>query len=387
MKKKGVLKKDKLYTASLVLTTINDPFILEDYFKNFQKFEHLDQVQVFVIPDKKTPKTIYKRCKDLTKRGLKVTCPTLEKQDAYLSRIGFSPHLVPYNSDNRRNVAFLMALEAKTDFIISIDDDNFCLQDKDFFASHQIVCEPELKGQIVNTNTNWYNVCSMLKMDSPKVIYPRGFPYWARHQNEKFEYTFGKASVRINVGLWLKDPDTDGISWLVNPSHSLAFKGKSFILGEKAWSPINTQNTALHREVMASYYYVRMGYPLAGTIIDRYGDIFSGYFAQACVRHMGGAVRFGTPIINHWRNSHNYIEDATHEWACILLLEDLLPWLTEEIKLEGSTYFEVYVSLSYALENIVEHFKGKIWTEAARAYFHQMAYYMRQWAKVCKKIG
>ena len=223
-------------------------------------------------------------------------------------------------------------------------------------------------------------------MDSPKTTYARGFPFWARHQAEKVEYTIGKAPIHINAGLWLKDPDVDGVSWLVNPSHSLAFKGKSFILGKKAWSPINTQNTALHREVMASYYYVRMGYPLAGTLIDRYGDIFSGYFAQACVRHMGKAVRFGTPIVDHRRNIHNYMKDATNGWSCIMLLEDLLPWLTKEIKLEGSTYPEVYVSLSHALENIVEHFDGKIWTEAARAYFHQMGYCMRQWAQVCKSL-
>jgi len=386
-KKKEALKKDRSYTASLVLTTINNSFVLEDYLENFQKFGHLDRVQVFVIPDKKTPKATYKHCKDITKRGLKVTCPTLERQHAYLSRVGFPPYLIPYNSDNRRNIGYLMALEAKTDFIISIDDDNFCLADEDFFGGHQIVCEPEVEGKIVNTNTQWFNVCTMLEVDRPTVTYARGFPYWARHQNEKVEYTFGRVSVRINAGLWLKDPDVDGISWLVNPCHSLAFKGKSFILGEKAWSPINTQNTALHREVVASYYFVRMGYSLAGISIDRYGDIFSGYFAQACVRHMGGAIRFGTPIVDHRRNRHNHIKDATKEWACIILLEDLLPWLSKEVKLEGSTYPEVYTSLSYALEDAVERFNGKIWTDATRAYFHQMGYCMRQWVKICKKIG
>lgn len=381
-KKKETFKKDKSYTASLVLTTINDSSVLEGYFKNFQKFGHLDQVQVFVIPDKKTPKVVYKRCKDLTKRGLKVTCPTLEEQEIYLSRVGFPPHLIPYNSDNRRNIGYLMALEAKTDFVISIDDDNFCLPEEDFFASHQIVCESETQGQIINTNTNWYNVLDMLETDSPKTTYPRGFPFWVRHQNEKVEYTTGRAPVRINAGLWLKDPDVDGISWLINPSHSLSFKEKSFILGEKAWSPINAQNTALHREVISSYYFVKMGYPLGG----RHADIFSGYFAQACVRHLGGAVRFGTPIVDHRRNSHNYMKDATNEWGGIILLENLLPWLTKELKLEGSTYPEVYVSLSYALENIVECFNDKIWTGTTRAYFHQMGYYMRQWAKVCKSL-
>jgi len=68
-------------------------------------------------------------------------------------------------------------------------------------------------------------------------------------------------------------------------------------------------------------------------------------------------------------------------------LEDLLPWLSKEVKLEGSTYPEVYTSLSYALEDAVERFNGKIWTDTTRAYFHQMGYCMRQWVKICKKIG
>lgn len=38
-----------------------------------------------------------------------------------------------------------------------------------------------------------------------------------------------------------------------------------------------------------------MGYRHNGQVIDRYADIFSGYFVQACAKHLGHAVRFGTP--------------------------------------------------------------------------------------------
>jgi hypothetical protein len=126
-----------------------------------------------------------------------------------------------------------------------------------------------------------------------------------------------------------------------------------------------------------------MGYPLAGIPIDRYGDIFSGYFVQACVRYLGHSVRFGTPVADHRRNSHNYMNDAANEWACIMVLEDLLPWLTHEVKLEGKTCAEAYVALSYALEECVEKLSGRIWTDATRGYFHQMGYCMREWVKAC----
>jgi len=90
-------------------------------------------------------------------------------------------------------------------------------------------------------------------------------------------------------------------------------------------------------------------------------------------------------VVEHRRNTHNYMADATKELACIVVLEDLLPALTQ-LKLEGSTYHELYTALSYALEDIVEHLSGTIWNDATRGYFHQMAYYMRLWAKITSKF-
>ena len=90
--------------------------------------------------------------------------------------------------------------------------------------------------------------------------------------------------------------------------------------------------------------------------------------------------------MDHKRNSHNYLDDAVNELAGIILLEDLLPWLIET-RLDGNTYHEVYQSLSYALEEAVEKFQGKIWNDATRGYFHQMSYCMREWVKACKLIG
>jgi hypothetical protein len=42
-------------TASLVVTTIFDPVVLEGYFQNFEQYGHLDDVDIYVIPDRKTP--------------------------------------------------------------------------------------------------------------------------------------------------------------------------------------------------------------------------------------------------------------------------------------------------------------------------------------------
>ena len=372
--------------VSLVLTTINDPELLENYFENFRKYDHLDQVKVFCIPDKKTPEKAYKRCADLQSRGFDIICPTLKEQDDFLDRLEFPPYLIPYNSDNRRNIGYLMALDAGTDFLISIDDDNYCTMDEDVFIKHAIVCDSEKKQKVINSDIGWYNICELLEYNYDFTPHPRGYPYYARHLEKKSSVATNLVNVVINEGLWLGDPDVDAISWLVKPVIGKKFKGKSVILGENTWCPINTQNTSLHMDLIPCFYYIRMGYNINGIDIDHFGDIFSGYFVQACVKHLGGHIRFGNPIALHRRNSHNYMKDAHSEWMCILLLNDLLPWLTNEIKLEGNNYIDSFNSLSYCLQDVVEQFTGSIWTDSTKAYFHQIAHYMRQWTKVCDRI-
>ena len=371
--------------ASLVVTTIFEPTVLRQYHANFQRHGHLEQVEIILIPDRKTPPSAWRICEELTAKGLRCLCPTLEEQEKYLKRFGLDPAMILYDSDNRRNVGYLMALESGSDFLISIDDDNYCLDSNDYFAEHAIVTAKPDDHKVADSATGFLNICAMLDWTAPVKPYPRGFPYSARHKEEAWQIKNGKADVHINAGLWLIDPDVDAITWLVASPQVKAFSGDSLVLGRKSWSPVNTQNTALRRDVIPSYYFIRMGYPISGATIDRYGDIFSGYFAQACAKHLGGAVRFGTPIVDHKRNSHSYMKDAGREWACIVLLEDILPWL-HDVKLEGNSYPDSYRSLSYLLEDAVENFQGTIWTDSARGYFHQVAFHMRAWLSGCRTI-
>src|SRR5690348_5228709 len=371
--------------AVLVMSTIADPVILEDYFRNFERFGHLERMLAIVIPDRKTPASAYERCADLTRRGLKTLCPTLEEQETYLNKFNGLGKLIPYNSDNRRNVGFLIALESGAPVLLSIDDDNYCLPDEDFVKAHSIVLgEPTAECEVSSDN-RWFNICDMLEKEPQVTVYPRGFPYFARHQQPRISRSVQKGRVHMNAGLWLSEPDMDAMTWLIAPVRASAMRGSSVLLSDSGWSPINTQNTAVHRDVIISYYFLRMGYPLAGTPIDRYGDIFSGYFSQACVRHLGYKVRVGSPLAEHRRNSHNYMRDAANEFACIWALEDITQWLIDA-KLEGSNYGDAYASLADKLEDAVESFSGAIWNQATRGYFHQTAYLMRSWIAACRQL-
>lgn len=371
---------------ALVMSTIADPVILEDYLRNFERFGHLDRVKAIVIPDRKTPASAYERCANLCKKGLQTVCPTLDEQEEYLRKFDGLGRLIPYNSDNRRNVGFLMALESGAEIMLSIDDDNYCLPDEDFVSAHSVVRGEETTECEVSSESCWFNICDMLAIEPAVTVYPRGFPYFARHQRPRISRAAVSGRVHMNAGLWLSEPDLDAMTWLIAPVRASAMRGGSVLLGDSAWSPINTQNTAVHRDVIISYYFLRMGYPLAGMPIDRYGDIFSGYFSQACVRHLGYKIRVGSPLAEHRRNSHNYMRDAANEFACIWALEDITRWL-QDARLEGSNYGEVYASLADALEDAVESFSGTIWNEATRGYFHQTAYLMRRWIRACRQIS
>jgi Reversibly glycosylated polypeptide len=367
----------------IVLTTINAGGILDDYCKQAESEGIRDQLQIIVIPDRKTPEQMYKKCGQIRADGFDIKCPTVEEQDNYLKKLGTFSTLVPYNSDNRRNIGYLMALESGDSILLSIDDDNYCIGET--YKTSGVVCEEAVTLPAIHSSNGWFNFCEMLDIEPNCQFYPRGFPYHKRHQERKLTFIEETGPVRMNVGLWLQEPDLDAITWLTAPVRATGFKGKSLLLGNDTWSPINTQNTALHRDLIVSYYFVRMGYPLAGMPIDRYGDIFSGYLAQACIRHMGHRIRVGTPVADHKRNSHNYLRDLTGELACILTLEPFTEWL-HDLKLEGANYAETYLSLADAIDHQVQHFSGQIWTDATRGYFHQMTYCMRQWVSACRLI-
>jgi Reversibly glycosylated polypeptide len=371
--------------ATLVFTTIFDPVLLDAYYANFARYGHLDDVEVIVIPDRKTPQRAYSRCAEISAKGLRTICPTIDEQEKFLAGIGLGPEFVPYDSDNRRNIGYLMAYARGADFLISIDDDNYCREDEDFFVEHSAVCADDSEQTVVESETGFLNICELLEMERPGSIYPRGFPYRFRHHDERPSKQKQRVSVHVNAGLWLLDPDVDGITWLVAKPRVRSFKGETIVLGRNTWTPVNTQNTAMRHQAIPAYYYIRMDYPLSGMPIDRYGDIFSGYFLQACCRHLGGYVRVGTPVAEHKRNSHSYMKDALNEWACIQLSEDLVPWLMSAA-LEGNSYSDAFRSLSFALEEAVEKFRAPIWSAPTRGYFHQMAYHMRAWLDACSRI-
>jgi hypothetical protein len=379
-------------TAAIVVTTIFEPRWLQGYLDNLRAHGRERDTSLYIIIDRKTPPTVAAAAQAAVKAGYKVFCPTLDEQEAYLARCGLPSGFVPWNTDNRRNIGFLMALESGCDMLVSIDDDNYCLPDSDFIGEHAIVgatVAQSQRAELVGGNP-WFNICELLQVRGGPTIHARGFPYSARRgehaakQNPSSQD--GARKIAINAGLWTDDPDVDALTRLSIAPFVEQDRGRSVILAPETWSPINTQNTALTREAITAYYYVRMGFALQGLSIDRFGDILSGYFVQKCAKHLGQAVRLGTPTAAHHRTQHNLFKDLYHELAGVVLIEELLPWL-QELKLSGGDYATSYAALADAIASRAEHYKGFVWDQGGREFLKETAACMRTWLGVLKTIG
>lgn len=371
--------------TAIVATTIFEPTFLNGYRQSLEAAERLDQTTLYVIPDRKTPTSVFAAAAAARDQGFHVVCPSLGEQEEFLNRNDVPPDFIPYNTDNRRNVGFLMALDAGCDVLISIDDDNFCLDGDDFVGGHHVVGSPAT-DPVVTSSDNWFNICSMLEGWDGPAIFPRGFPYAAQKCERQVTRIPAAEPLQIamNAGLWLDEPDVDAVFRLCRQPKIQRFSGKSIVLGPDVWSPINTQNTALTREAALTYYYVRMGFPLRGLSIDRFGDILSGYLTQKVIKHLGQGIRVGSPIVEHRRTPHNLFKDLYHELAGIVLIEEFVPWLIE-LKLTGTTYLEAYAELADAIAREAMCFKGFIWDDGGGEFLQLMARLMESWVQIVRK--
>jgi hypothetical protein len=379
--------------TDIVVTTIFEPAWLAGYLDNLRAHERSDAVTLRIICDRKTPASVYAAAEQARTQGFSIDCPTLDEQQEYLRRIGLPDDFVPWNTDNRRNIGFLRAWESGADVMISIDDDNYCRRDSDFVGCHHVVGAPA--GTEANTRVAagapWYNICELLDMQTGAPVYARGYPYAARTPGQQAAPREDVAALKghtvaVNAGLWLDDPDVDALTRLALRPRAASASPDAVLLAPETWSPVNTQNTGLMRAALPAYYYVRMGFPLQGLRIDRFGDILSGYFVQKCAKHLGHLVRIGGPVAEHRRTPHNLFKDLYHELAGVVIVEELLPWL-QELKLSGSDYAEAYGALADALSGNAARFKGFVWDEGGREFLSETAGCMQTWLGTIRRLG
>ncbi|MFC2048067.1 hypothetical protein ACFLSK_01390 [Chloroflexota bacterium] len=365
--------------TAVVLTTINIPHLLVEYAENFAKYNHKD-VEFIIIGDLKTPAEVEKVSNNIRDRRFEAEYFDIDKQEKWMGRFPALKQIIPYNSDNRRNIGYLIAVERGAEIIISLDDDNY-VGNEDYLAGHQIVgTSPVLKT--VESSNHWFNICSMLETEPQRTIYPRGFPY-SRRWKDDAHFATSSARVAINAGLWLGNPDVDAVTNLHEPVKTVSMTSEQIMLARGTFAPINTQNTAFHCDVLPCFYYIIMGAQIDGYTIDRYGDIWAGLFAKKVIDQVGDGVTFGHPVADHRRNIHDLFKDLQNELWGMILTDKVVP-VVESLRLTETTYSNVYLELAERIRTVTD--RSHEINEPTKAYFSQIASAMEVWVDVCHRI-
>ncbi len=368
---------------TIVMTTINVPSLLEGYRENFAKYGHLDRVNAIIIGDRKTPHdAVRELAARVTAQGFAARYVDVPDQERYLDRFPDLKPLIPYNSDNRRNIGYLMAAEEGAEILAAVDDDNFVGQE-DWYAAHAIVGS-RLTLKTVRSSTGWFNPCDMMETAPARRVYARGFPYakrWAK--DERLETGMTEGRVAINAGLWLGEPDVDSITRLAEPVQTVKVREERLMLAPGTWAPINTQNTAFHRDVLPALYFVPIAAKLGGLVVERYGDIWSGFFLRKALDAVGDRLVFGLPACLHQRNFHVLLRDLELEFWSIQLTDPLWQAI-DGWTLRGTTYEDVYLEMADRLE--AQDWPKSTMPQDVKAYFGRIAHAMRTWVVAVQRL-
>ncbi|MBI3046076.1 MAG: hypothetical protein HYY86_00815 [Candidatus Harrisonbacteria bacterium] len=360
--------------TAIVTTTINVPVLLKDYINNFKKHGHKD-TECIVVGDKKTPLEAKIFCKELSRKtDVPIHFFNVADQAVYLKKYPeLEKHLV-FNSIQRRNIGILFAYEQGAELIITIDDDNF-FASGDFVGQNSIV-GTEQKMDFIRSSTGWLNVCGFLKEEKNAPFYHRGFPMGKRWLKEKLSVKKKKGKIVVNAGFWLGDPDIDAVTRLTNPINVLSYKRKeNFALGKGTWSPFNSQNTALAREIIPAYFLSPM--------VGRYDDIWAAYVIKAIADYLGHYISFGNPLVYQDRNPHNYFKDFDKERDGMILSDLFCDWL-QKIKMKGKNYGDCYGELIFGLEKFLS--QDKKLDEHQKNYISSYLEGMKVWQKTIRRV-
>jgi hypothetical protein len=374
----------------IVVTTIFDGTFVDDYYRHFQENGVLDQTAFYVVGDLSTPPECRKRVEYHHAQGLPWYYLGQAEQEAFLKPFPELSAQIPWKSDNRRNVGFLKAYADRCEIVIAIDDDNYPKAQWPFLEGHSVVGTTTTLPTAIG-HEGWFNLCSMMSVNLPvlgggETVYPRGFPYQKR--DLRCAQTRDDPStgvVAINAGLWSGDPDVDAATRLVTRCEAQENFTTSYLLAPGTLMPINTQNTALIRDAIPAYYYVKMGHPVAGMKLDRFGDIFSGFFVQKCAQAMGHRVRVGSPVVDHRRSPHNLYKDLWNELAGMVVIDDMLPLLETPLS-PAADYSSAALDLAARLERWSVDQSGFLWDSALVGYFANVAANMRLWTQTCELL-
>jgi len=370
----------------IVLTTIYDPLVLFALKENILKHGHSKDTACWVIGDTKTPESARDICESCTNEGFECRFVDIPMQDIWGKKNPELYEQIPYGNESRRNIGFLMALEDGCERLITIDDDNFPCSG-DFIGGHETTGGTVERA--IYEDQGWHNICEHLELEDGTIVFPRGYPLTARFgKNKNKEKNITDGVVGVTAGMWLAAPDIDATAWINGGGrNAVDWKGpQKTVLDTGTWTPINTQNTSILRQLLPAYCCIPMGHPVPGGRIERYGDIWGGYFLQTVMRGGNRFVSFGLPLAEHRRNPHNYSDDLRHEFWGMILTDWLIDRL-KEFEPQNDSVIDRTVELGgYISDEIPDQLPNWV-PEPVQEFIKKCGTVMKLWADCCGRLA
>lgn len=355
---------------AIITTTINVPYLLKEYVINAKKFNHKD-IFFVVTGDKKSHPDTKIFCDNLAKNSdYKIIFLDISNQEKYLNSYPELKNSLPYNCIQRRNVSILYAYEKGAEIIITIDDDNFIIKDNDFIGQHSIVGTNK-EIETLSSSSGWINVCDFLNEKNGYSFYHRGFPLKKRWIDQSIIKKIKKGRIVVNAGFWLQDPDIDAITRLTLPIKSTGFKKRNnFAIDIGTWTPFNSQNTAVHRDAIQSYF--------MSPFIGRYDDIWPSYLIKKIADHLGDFITFGFPLVKQDRNEQDIIVNLENEIEGMRLTDRFCDML-KDIKLSENNYLSCSQEIYKKLKEYQK--KNNIFNKKENIFFNKFLEWIDIWNK------
>lgn len=358
--------------TTITTTTIHVPYLMEDYIRDILRHKRQNEVDFVITGDRKTPPEAAAYCRALEERyGIPVLFMDEEAQEGFMASRPALNGFLPWNCLQRRDVAILKAFDQGAEVIVLIDDDNYLACD-DYVGGHMHL--GRLRDmEVVSSPTGWYNICECLEERWGRPFFPRGYAWPERVRNAESFTAREEVRCVVNGGFWLGDPDIDAVTRLSAPIDVTDCRlGENFALQQGVYSPFNSQNTAIHRDIVPAYFLCPG--------IGRFDDIWASYVIERIAWHMRDFVSFGQPLVRQNRNDHDLWADARAEEHGTKYTPDFCRWL-RDIPLTASTYGECALELMQGLKSIVDRQPDSVLPYEKRAFFNHFIDGCTLWAK------
>jgi hypothetical protein len=223
--------------------------------------------------------------------------------------------------------------------IYDMDDDNILKSKEHFKVPNMPLNDLMLVDIPFKHNFSTYN--PYIKLGAPHLpSWPRGLPL----DQIKNDATWDAPLVRIflntsRIGLIQSladsDPDVDAIFRLTRPipfNFSPPEDAAPILLPPKTLAPLNAQACIFTK----SAFWMLL---LPISVHGRVSDIWRGYAGQRLLWDIGQKILFSPPMVNQFRNPHNYIADLNSELPLYeksnALVTFLRSWSSQEKTLTG----------------------------------------------------